>query len=100
MLTRLNLPEQEIQRLNYERYHYPCPVVQKRLHAVYLKAALSYSNEFIATIVDSHRNMVSAWIKAYQSEGFDALCQVGYGTNQSNLEQKAQSILESFSARQ
>lgn len=47
MLTELNMSEDEIQRLNYERFHYLCPKIQKRLHAVYLKATQKMSNEKI-----------------------------------------------------
>ncbi len=40
----------EIQRLNYERYHYPCPRVQKRLHAIYIKATTAMSNNLIGAV--------------------------------------------------
>jgi len=40
----------EIQRLNYERYHYPCPMVQKRLHAIYIKATTAMSNNLIGAV--------------------------------------------------
>ena len=39
-----NLSKTEIQRLNYERYYYPCPIVQKRIYAVYIKATTNMSN--------------------------------------------------------
>jgi len=66
MLTILKLSPEELSRLNYERYHYPCPLVQKRLHCIYIKAALGYSNEKIGHLMDAHRNSVSAsWIETY-----------------------------------
>ncbi|HUZ60641.1 MAG TPA: hypothetical protein VMU83_17850 [Hanamia sp.] len=37
---KFNLSEAEIEKLNYERYAFPDPMVQKRIHAVYLKATL------------------------------------------------------------
>jgi len=45
MLTFLKLSAEELARLNYEKYHYPYPLVQKRLHCIYIKAAFGYSNE-------------------------------------------------------
>ena len=96
MLTILKLSSEELNKLNYERYYYPCPFVQKRLHCIYIKAALNYSNEKIAQLMDAHRNSISEWINTYQQGGYDAIVQVGYGTNKSELEMHAASIKELF----
>ena len=98
MLTFLKLSAEELARLNYEKYHYPCPLVQKRLHCIYIKAALGYSNEKIGHLMDAHRNSVSAWIETYQQGGYDAITAVGYGTNKSELESHAASITALFAA--
>lgn len=91
-----NLSEAEIQRLNYERYHYPCPMVQKRIHAVYMKAATGLSNTAIGQLTDLHRHSIRHWVNVYKDEGFDALCTFNYGTNESQLEIYADNILKSF----
>ena len=39
------LNAEELAQLNYERYYYPCPIVQKRLNAVYIKASTNFTNE-------------------------------------------------------
>jgi len=96
MLTVLKLSPEELARLNYERYHYPCPIVQKRLHCIYIKSALGYSNEKTGLLMDAHRNSVSEWIYTYQHGGYDAIVQVGYGTRKSELETHAGSITELF----
>lgn len=95
-MLQIKISEAEIQRLNYERYKYPCPVVQKRFHAVYLKATNLMTNEMIGKIVDLHRDSVCDWIRAYKKGGFDALCQYNYGTNKSELDSYSTSILKSF----
>jgi len=92
----INLNETEIQRLNYERYHYPCATVQKRIHAVYIKATMIMSNEMIGTLVDLHRDSVGDWVRRYQQGGLEALYQFNYGTNESAMENHADSILKSF----
>ena len=89
MLTIFKLSPEELDKLNYERYHYPCPIVQKRLHCIYLKAVSGYSNEKIGKLMDAHRNSISEWVHTYQQDGYDALVRVGYGTNQSVLENLA-----------
>src|SRR5215211_1004814 len=96
MLTKLNLSSEELDALNYERYNYPCPQVQKRLHAVYIKAITGLSNEMVALAVSSHRNPVALWIKTYQNDGLEALMENHYSINVSELEQYAGSIKKDF----
>jgi transposase len=98
-MLQLNLSDAEIQRLNYERYNYPCPVVQKRIHAVYMKATVSYSNSTIGQLAGLHRHAVSFWVHAYKQGGLESLCQFNYGTNKSALENHSESILKSFTER-
>ena len=95
-MLQINLSETEIQRLNYERYYYPCPTVQKRIQALYIKATTEMSNEMIGIVVGLNRDSVGDWIKRYQQGGFEALCQFKYGTNKSELENHSGSILKSF----
>ena len=98
-MLQIKISTAEIQKLNYERYKYPCPIVQKRLHAVYLKATTDMANDTIGKIVDLHRDSVGCWIRAYKNGGFDALCRYNYGTNKSGLELHSTSILKSFTER-
>lgn len=96
MLTEFKLSSEELAKLNYERYHYPCPVVQKRLHCLFIKASLGLSNSEIGNLMDAHRNSIREWVNIYKQGGFDAIIKVGYGTNTSEVEQNAVSIIESF----
>lgn len=95
-MLRLNLSDTEIQQLNYERYHYPVPMVQKRIHAVYVKTNTTMSNEAVGRIVGLSGNQVGKWIHAYKSGGFEALCRFHYGTNKSEMEDHSEDLLKSF----
>jgi transposase len=97
-MFRLKISDAEIRRLNYERYNYPCPLVQKRIHAVYFKT-MGKSNKEIGKLTDLNREIVGDWICAYINCGFEALCQFNYGTNKSELENHTESILKSFIER-
>jgi hypothetical protein len=92
-MLQINLCKVEIQRLNYERFYYPCPIVQKRFHAVYMKATVKASNTTIGLLTGLNRQSVSHWIQVYRTEGIDALCQFNHGTNKSELENHSASIL-------
>ena len=94
-MLQLNISEAEIQRLNYERYHYPCPHVQKRIGAVYFKT-FGMSNQMIGELTGLNRETVGDWIRAYTKGGFDVLCSFQYGTNKSELENYSDSILRYF----
>src|SRR5680860_66426 len=98
-MLQINLSDSEIQRLNYERYNYPCPIVQKRIQAVYMKATVSYSNSTIGQLTGLHRHAVSLWVHSYKQGGLETLCQFNYGTNKSALENHSGSILKSFIER-
>lgn len=96
MLTIFKLSSEELTKLNYERYYYPCPVVQKRLHCLYLKGSLGLSNEKIGVLMDAHRNSISEWVKIYNQGGYEALIKAGHGTNKSELEKQSSAIIEAF----
>ncbi len=95
-MLQINPSETEIQRLNYERYYYPCPIVQKRIQAVYFKMTTTMSNEAIGLLVGLNRDTVGDWVNRYIDDRFEALCQFNYGTNKSILENHSESILKSF----
>jgi len=96
MLTKLNLSEEEIRRLNYERFHYPCPKIQKRLHTVYLKATQGMSNIQIGKLLDIHSNSVATYLKLYAESGFEGLYSTRYHPRKSALDCQASTIIENL----
>ena len=72
-LSDAELRPTEIELLNYERFRCSCPMIQKRLHAVYLKHTIGGSNKSIGLICDLHFNTVSHWVKVYNLEGIKPL---------------------------
>jgi transposase len=91
-----NISEAEIEKLSYERYAYPHPLIQKRIFSVYLKAVSTFSNEDIGFITGLHPNTVGHWISVYEQQGYEGLLCNNYGTNQSGLEPQSHCILYSF----
>lgn len=93
---QLRVSEADLERLRYERFTYPQVMVQKRLHAVYIKATTSLSNLSIGRLVDLHANTVGHWVRVYKIYGYEALLSSSYGTNRSQLEEHSHSLLTSF----
>lgn len=94
MLT-LNLSNAETQKLNYERFHYPSPIVQKRMHVVYLKS-LSVPHKEIARLMDVHPNSVTNFIHIFKSSGIEGLKNLNYISPVSELENYASCIEKEF----
>lgn len=93
----MNPSEDEIRELNYKRFREVRPVIQKRLHSVYLKSRLKMSNESIATILDVHRNSVDYWIHSYLEGGLECLVSLHYHSQESELMQYSEQIKEKLS---
>ena len=93
----IKISQAEIEKLNYERFAYPHPMIQRRFHTVYLKIALDYSNRTIAANTGLHYNIVAYWIQVYKEKGYDGLLGNNYGTNKTELENHSESILLSLS---
>lgn len=92
-----NISEVDVERLRYERYAYPHPMIQKRIFAIYLKAVSQYSNQDIGFITGLHPNTVAHWKEVYENEGYEGLLCNNYGTNESELQVHSKSILGSLS---
>ena len=95
---QFRVSEADLEVLNYDRYHYPDPMVQRRLHAVYLKGVTSCSNAMIGLIAGLHPNVVARWLKTYEKQGLAALKTNNYGKGKSKLDAYSQSILADFEA--
>lgn len=94
---QMNLFTEEIRELNYKRFREKSPIIQKRLHAVYLKSVMVLSNSYIGEGPDTHRNSVDAWIRIYREEGPEGLSILRYRSPISEMEQHAEKIKLSFS---
>ena len=97
MLIQLNLSEDEIRELNYKRFRESQPLLQKRLHALYLKSTMQISNEYIANILDSHRNSVDSWVHSYMEGGLEGLIALHYKPRESELAEYREQIKEELS---
>jgi hypothetical protein len=97
MLIQMNLSEEEIRALGYKRFRALNPMIQKRLHAVYLKAKLGLSNAFIGEVPDARRNSVDTWIAGYREGGLKGLTTLNYRKRESELACYGEEIKSKFS---
>lgn len=95
-MPTLSISQAEKDKLNYERYNNPEVIVQKRLHAVYLKAHKNLSNKEIADCVGLSRNSVKTYIDIYVREGIKGLCKLNYVGPKSEIDNHKTTLVEYF----
>lgn len=95
MLT-LQISEAELRPLNYEKFYHSNALVRHRMYTLYLKGLGGYTHQQIARIVGIHVNTVSRYCRWYAQGGRGALCELHYGTNQSELHFYSQQIAVHF----
>jgi transposase len=84
-MLQLSFTEEEIQALDYQRYHHPHPRVQRKMEALLLKAR-GLPHHQIARCVGICENTLRAYLKQYQAGGIEALKRVQFHQPTSELE--------------
>ena len=85
-MIQIDFSEEEIDQLNYERYHYPHPLVQKRMEALYLKSQ-KLSHQKICQICRISKTTLIVYLKKYQEGGKESLKKLVYQGQASELNQ-------------
>lgn len=98
MLTLKELSSAEIQRVKYEKDHYPIPVIRKRFNTIYL-LYLGYKRSEISNIACVHLNSVVTYLKIVNTEGLDGLTKLNYKPAKSALLAHKCSIESDFRAQ-
>jgi hypothetical protein len=92
-MPTINLSQEEIRVLKYERYTYGNMQVQKRLNSVYLMSTTELNDIQIAQAVGCHRNILPVWRDKCLYEGLFSLYINDYRKPESLLEEHSDLIL-------
>jgi transposase len=84
-MLQLSLTDQEIQELDYQRYHHPHPRVQRKMEALLLKAR-GLPHHQIARCVGVCENTLGSYLEQYQAGGIEALKVLQFHRPTSELE--------------
>jgi transposase len=94
MTMQLEFPPAIQEILNYERYHHPLPLVQRRMEALWLKShGLAHGQ--IAQLVNITENTLRDYFQLYQTGGVEGLKEVAIQGPESAL-QKHYASLEAY----
>jgi len=84
MTTRIEFTPEIIDTLNYERYHHPVPLVQRRMEALWLKSH-NLPHGLIAKLVGVSENTVRAYFQLFIAGGIEKLKEVDFYRPESAL---------------
>ena len=84
MTTRIEFTSEIIDTLNYERYHHPVPLVQRRMEALWLKSH-HLPHGLIAKLVGVSENTVRAYFQRFSAGGIEKLKEVDFYRPESAL---------------
>jgi transposase len=94
-MLKINIFEDDIPLLEYERYNHPHPRVMVKMWVLYLKN-LGYSNEDICKITGTCGNTMREYWKQYEEGGIDRLKEVRFNMPKSALTEFSGTIEQYF----
>jgi len=97
MTKQLEFTPEIQEALNYERYHHPVPLVQRRMEVLWLKSH-SLPHVLIAQLGGVSENTMREYFQLYEEGGLDKLKQVNFYRPSSELDVHLTSLEEYFRA--
>lgn len=85
MTTQLEFTPEIRAALNYERYHHPVPLVQRRMEVLWLKSH-NLAHALIAQLAGVSENTLREYFRLYQEGGLDKLKEVNFYRPESDLQ--------------
>lgn len=94
-MLRINFTQKEVDKLHYERYHHPHPLVQKKMEVLYLKSQ-GIKHKDICNLCKISKTTLTKYIKQYQIGGVEELKKLEYKGQPSELNQYTDILKEHF----
>ena len=94
-MIQIHFTDEGIAALNFERYHYPDPRVQKKFEVLWLKSQ-GLSHEAIAQLSGVCSRQVQRYLHEYVEGGIERLKQNHYTGSPSELNQHAETLKDYF----
>lgn len=95
MTIQLEFTPETLATLNYERYHHPVPMVQRRMEVLWLKS-FKLPHEQIAVLAGVSPNTMRDYFRLYQEGGVDKRREVALYQPESELQAHTISLEDHF----
>lgn len=97
MTIQLEFTPEIQEKLNYERYHHPIPLVQRRMEVLWLKSH-NLPHALIAKLAGVSENTMREYFRLYAAGGVDKLQEVNFYRPESELQTHVTSLEAYFQA--
>lgn len=97
MTIQLEFTPEIQESLNYERYHHPVPLVQRRMEVLWLKSH-NLPHALIATLAGVSENTMREYFRLYAEGGLEKLKEVNFYRPESELQAHLTSLEAYFQA--
>jgi transposase len=94
-MIKIEFTPEQIDELDYERYHYPHPTVQRKMEAVYLKSQ-GLPHAEIGRLCRICETTLVTYLRQYQEGGIERLKDLGYHGKTSELDQHQETLKAYF----
>ena len=94
-MIKIEFTPEEIDALEYERYHHPDPKVQKKMEVLYLKSQ-KVEHQEICHLCRISKTTLTTYLKQYQDGGIERLKEFGYAGPSSELDEHATTLEDYF----
>jgi len=94
-MIKIEFTEEEKRALNYERYNHPSPRVQRKMEALWLKSQGIFHKD-IAKLTGVSINVITQYIKEYQTGGIEKLKEINFYQPKSELIEHQETIENYF----
>lgn len=94
-MIKIEFTTDEIEKLNYERYNYPHPKVQKKMEALFLKSQ-NLQHKEICRLCHITESTLTTYLWQYIEGGIEALKKLGYRGKTNELMKHAESLEQYF----
>lgn len=96
-MIKIEFTPEQIDTLEYERYHYPDPRVQKKLEVLYLKSQ-GLEHQEICKICRISKTTLTTYLRQYQEGGLERLKETHYVGQASELQEHESTLKQYFEA--
>jgi transposase len=94
-MLQIEFTEEEKQALNFERYYYPHPHVQRKMETVWLKSQ-GLPHQEICRLADISPHTLCDYLRDYKSGGIEKLKEVNFYQPTSELEEQRETLADYF----
>lgn len=95
-MINIKFSPEEINALEYERYHHPHPKVQRKMEVLYLKSQGLAHHEIRRLSRIASKTTLTRYLRDYQAGGIERLKQLGYQGQRSELLDHTANLEEQF----